>query len=397
MRIFTLIHCVPLKLSYRFFPFRFLTVLVLYGFIPIPLLAEQIPPYNMYQSITVNYDKSGTPAPQVNGSGVIPVFWGERGGIDTENPGRWNTMSWLCFSAVEPLVGACSNSTGRGPTKIILKVTEERSKVTSTITLYGYKRIIYHPGASCGYYGYSQYQMPTSIALSCYGILSNGSALWVYINPIDLLQLPTGGIWRGTLKLKQINRTFGHWAFTSVADITLNMTDKNNGQIFLPAFGTATPLVDLNLRTTPLSTAPGGQVSGGTTIDTCLYDGYNSNSPWLTLTLSDTAGITGRAADIFSVIKEGTAGTTPTERVDYRVRFNYNGQEQKAGNGKDITLNGVNTANIRPVALPGYRVPVVCIPAPLKLDVQPFAKASKTAGRYSGTLRIKLAANTLAP
>ncbi|EDM3692493.1 hypothetical protein CSM81_23580 [Salmonella enterica subsp. enterica serovar Infantis] len=89
---------------------------------------------------------------------------------------------------------------------------------------------------------------------------------------------------------------------TFSADITLDMTDRNHGAIYLPTFGNATPRVDLNLRTKPLSTAPGGEVSGQAAIDVCLYDGYNSNNNWLKVTLSDLRNIPGRQADIFSVM-----------------------------------------------------------------------------------------------
>ncbi|MNP71782.1 CblD like pilus biogenesis initiator [compost metagenome] len=66
-------------------------------------------------------------------------------------------------------------------------------------------------------------------------------------------------------------------------------------------------------------------------------------------------------------------------------------------NGQAITLTGVNTALIRPVVLPGIPFPVVCTPAPLTLDVLPFAKLSKAAGHFTGTLRVTLSADALAP
>jgi len=165
----------------------------------------------------------------------------------------------------------------------------------------------------------------------------------------------------------------------------------------LPAFGSATPRVDLNLRTKPLSTAPGGEVSGQSNIDMCLYDGYNSNSPWLKVTLADQQNVAGRAADVFSVSRDGSSATAAADRIDYRITLNYNNQPQKVNNGQAITLTGVNTALIRPVVLPGIPFPVVCTPAPLTLDVLPFAKLSKAAGHFTGTLRVTLSADALAP
>lgn len=228
---------------------------------------------------------------------------------------------------------------------------------------------------------------------------ANSKNLDVRLTTEDLAKIPTGGIWEAVLILEQRQWAAGaaalkaHWT----ANITLDVTDRDNGAIYLPAFGQADPLVDLNLRTKPLSTAPGGEVSGSTVIDTCLYDGYNSNNAWLQVTLSDPLPPGNRSADIFSVTKTGTTGGNPRDRVDYRVTMNYNGKPVAMENGKATTLSGVDTALIRPITLPGFSVPVVCTPAPLTLAVQPFAKASKTAGRYSGTLRVNLAARTLAP
>nr|WP_233149021.1 CfaE/CblD family pilus tip adhesin [Shimwellia pseudoproteus] len=113
--------------------------------------------------------------------------------------------------------------------------------------------------------------------------------------------------------------------------------------------------------------------------------------------MSDTANAPTRPADLFSVVKTGSTATDPRNRIDYRVAMRYNGQPLQVENKKPITLTGVNTALIRPVTLPGFRVPVICTPTPLDLTVLPFAKASKTAGRYSGTLRVNLAADALAP
>ncbi|MCS3406581.1 hypothetical protein NYE85_05125 [Serratia sp. AKBS12] len=225
------------------------------------------------------------------------------------------------------------------------------------------------------------------------GVQFNGKVLDVWLPAAEADRIPTGGIWEASLVLYQRRSFTNTRVATWAANITLNITDKNNGAIYLPAFGSATPRVDLNLRTQPLSTAPGGQVAGSATIDTCLYDGYNANSPWLKLSISDLLPAGGRGADIFSLINSANG----TSRIDYRVSLNYNGRPQAVNNGQEITLTGVDGALIRPVTLPGIPFPVVCTPTPLTLAVLPFAKASRAAGRYTGTLRLKLSATALAP
>lgn len=206
-----------------------------------------------------------------------------------------------------------------------------------------------------------------------------------------------GGIWTAMLVMKEMQ-----WApYQQVAvwtmALTLDVTNASSADIYLPAFGTATPRADLNLRTRPLTTAPGGEVFGKTVIDVCLYDGYNANSWWLTLKLSDGLTIPARTADLFSVVKTGVASTDIRQRIDYRVIIKYNDTDLEAINGQERVLFGTNRAKVRMVAIPGVPQPVACVPTPLTLDVVPFAKASKAAGRYEGILRVNLTATAIAP
>ncbi|WP_232002147.1 CfaE/CblD family pilus tip adhesin [Shimwellia blattae] len=308
---------------------------------------------------------------------------------------------WRCLSETDSTNGACRRSGvwnlpfGQEST-IPLRFTEKRSKNTVNLNITAHA--IHYADPPNGCVPITAFiPIHYTAGIRCYGIRFNGRMLTAYLRPGEYTKIPSGGIWEARLILQQIGWYDGKIVATWTANITLDVTDRNNGAIYLPAFGRADALVDLNLRTKPLSTAPGGEVSGSTVIDTCLYDGYNSNNAWLQVTLSDLLPPLNRAADLFSVTKTGTTGANPRDRVDYRVTMNYNGKPVAMENKKTFTLNGVDTALIRPVALPGFPVTVVCTPAPLTLTVQPFAKASKTAGRYSGALRVNLAARTLAP
>lgn len=368
-------------------------------FLPRIALAVLIPPQDKNITVPVHFDRPWS-------GGDINIWAWERGAADTSNPSAWGRSSYTCLSASNPATGACPTraiwGAIYGTTSIILSFKERRSQAIVNLTLQGQlgRASFGTGGTSCKnpeYVGmlHSAFHHP---GCNVHGNLIpyETTAVNVIVPASELTKIPSGGIWTATLILREIqwrNRPAATWT----ANITLDVTDRNNGAIYLPAFGRADPLVDLNLRTKPLSTAPGGEVSGSTVIDTCLYDGYNANSAWLQVTLSDLLPPRNRSADIFSVTKTGTTGGNPRDRIDYRVTMNYNGKPITMENSKAITLNGVDSALIRPVTLPGFPVPVVCTPAPLTLTVLPFAKASKTAGRYSGTLWINLAARTLAP
>ncbi len=166
------------------------------------------------------------------------------------------------------------------------------------------------------------------------------------------------------------------------AKIALNVTDKNNIQIYLPEFGNVTPQVDLRLRQ-----IPGGKwTSDVSSINMCLYDGYNSQSTWFDVTASDGLSIGDRDPGIYSVLHENDRSGERSKRIDYRVSLGFNNQKIQLANGQTMRLSGVNNSPGRSVTLPNIPVPVICTPAPLMLDTPEFD--AKQAGRYSGNLRI---------
>lgn len=371
----------------------------------LPVQALIIPPADNHQVINLSYDKSAPPSDS--------YIWNRTsGGYNDTNrviaAWDWRNGAWQCLSATDTTNGACTPvgawawQSGPVPSALTLRFTEKRSHLSMDIKLLGFneRRFL---NSSCWGAGYTQQRAFWSgdYETCADGSTEVGLTLTLWLPQAELAKIPTGGSWQAKLVLSQQDWVLDVGPINKVAtfsaDITLNVTDKNNGAIYLPAFGSATPRVDLNLRTKPLSTAPGGEVSGQSNIDMCLYDGYNSNSPWLKVTLADQQSVAGRAADVFSVSRDGSSATATADRIDYRVTLNYNNQPQKVNNGQAITLTGVNTALIRPVVLPGIPFPVVCTPAPLTLDVLPFAKLSKAAGHFTGTLRVTLSADALAP
>lgn len=346
-------------------------------------------------SVSFSFDRAQGAQPISSGSRLW-VWRAEKGGNSALEPDNRVRDSWACIGNATLDTGACQYSNpGGSSSNIKLKFTEKRSRNSIVLNIRGQGFKHGEPRSACGYG--SPLPIQSAVYAGCAGYPGfNGKVLDIWLHASEADKIPSGGIWEATLVLYQY-RVGGKNMATWTANITLNIIDKNSGDIFLPAFGVATPLVDLNLRTRPLSTAPGGEVSGSTVIDTCLYDGYNVNSPWLKLTLSDTLPSDGRAADIFSVVKTSAPDNSASNRVDYRAVLDYNGQSVVMENGKERLLNGANSGHIRLVTLPGISVPVVCAPTPISLTTLPFNKAAKSAGQYRGVLRMVLSATALAP
>lgn len=156
-------------------------------------------------------------------------------------------------------------------------------------------------------------------------------------------------------------------------------------QIFLPEYNTTTPTVDLGLVG---QVSRAGRTTGRRNIDMCLYDGFGSNSSWFDVTIKDDQSVPQRAPGSFSVIRDGTSGQTPQERIDYGVTYLLNGQRMSLNNGDMVRLPGGNNTEVRPVYLPNIPVPVLCKPMPLTLETPEFNAKDKQAGSYTGKLRI---------
>jgi len=350
--------------------------------------AVVIPPSDNYQSLVYTFDRA---APQA----ILYLYNDVTGFLNTDNLPQTEDNSpyrlghWTCRSSANPLEGACTSIYPDTP--ITLRFTEKRSRLYIDLTLLGRKRAWYgESGASNACYLAQGITSSTS-AGGCLQpdssrIFGSGWALSVWFPQGELNKLPTGGIWTAKLILNQrvFRTTFAQWT----TDLEIRVTDKNNIEAYLPAFGNAAALVDLNLRTQPLTTA-GGQVSGLANLDMCLYDGYNSNSTSYLVRVSDKLNIAGRASDAFSVISQNGGGATDAfNRVDYTVTMMYNGHAMTLRNGEEFTLSGVDSSQIRAVRIPNVTWPVVCSPTPLTLRTASFNQLQKRAGRYQGVLNI---------
>ncbi|WP_223997875.1 CfaE/CblD family pilus tip adhesin [Burkholderia gladioli] len=301
----------------------------------------------------------------------------ERDGADQMRD-SWASNYWLCRSESDPAVGACSTRrvwNQPSETEIKLLFSEARSKMTQVLTV-----------SAIRWYGNT-----TSSINSSRWHPSLNVNLSAKISENELKRLPAGGVWKASLRLVQYHqRGYGadrgsvQVAETN-ADIILHVTDTKNVQIFLPEYNTTTPTVDLSLVG---QVSRAGRTTGRRNIDMCLYDGFGSNSSWFDVTVKDDQSIPQRALGSFSVIRDGTSGQTPRERIDYGVTFLHNGLRTSLNNGGTIRLLGGNNTEVRPVYLPNIPVPVLCKPMPLTLETPEFNAKDKLAGSYTGKLRI---------
>jgi hypothetical protein len=232
------------------------------------------------------------------------------------------------------------------------------------------------------------------------GIALGSKGFSTFISASELSKLSDTGVWRAELKMQvrawddcRVTAPGCSGIFRAAwqASLTLNVTDDSNQQIYLPAFPTSAPSINLNLNTRP-GAGSGKNVSGSTSLDMCLYDGNNSASNRISLLLQDEgATAPERIAGQFSLYRRGGNTAKASDRLDYQVSVinPTTGARQDISNGTEIVWSDTNRRNIqRLVVLPGGGAPTLCVPAPLTLTTPAFAMADKTAGDYTGKLRI---------
>ncbi|RYJ16376.1 MULTISPECIES: CfaE/CblD family pilus tip adhesin [Rahnella] len=366
----------------------FVTLLLLFSALTItPAKAQRIEPTGRETPVTATFDKSSAPS-------QIDIWKDESGGIDSDNDSLWGRNTWVCLSSSDPATGQCRTSvTGvqDGNTTIPIVFTEQRSHLTQVINLTGYHNISVSIANGCWSAGVigGPYQVYAAMEKNCGGVQNNDeSLLTVYVTSQEMQKLPFGGIWKAELKMSLMQ-----WSPTiKLADwnahITLNVTDTNNQQIYLPEFGEAAPRVDLNMRPLPGTGGNQTQMNGAVTIDMCLYDGYGSNSTSFTLKFDDQQqGTKERNNAYFSIYSDHGDVNQDSGRIDYYVRMQApDGKYMSMIRGEDVVIPDIQTAHIRPVHLPGIPQAVLCIPAPLELSTKTIDINSKQAGHYTGHL-----------
>lgn len=346
--------------------FLFITLLAAaLMFVSPKTFAQEIPPHTWNDKIERTFDLS---------SPSEVVVWDDKIALrDSKAVPNWNSRGyWVCHSDSDDSFGACATK-GRWRANdydFKLRFTEAKSGATRTLDVLAKKTRL---GLESSLNGPRGGKDPAEVRID------------VRISSSELRKLPAGGIWKAHLKLKQMTWGLMESVADTNAEITLHVTDTKNVQIYLPEHSTTTPTVDLGLTG---QVSRGGRTAGRRNIDMCLYDGFGSNSSWFDVTVKDDLSVRQRVAGNFSVVRDGTSGQAPRERVDYGVSYLHNGQRQPLNNGETVRLLGGGYAEVRLVFLPNIPVPVMCKPMPLTLETPEFNVKDKDAGSYSGKLRI---------
>ncbi|WP_330982071.1 MULTISPECIES: CfaE/CblD family pilus tip adhesin [Enterobacterales] len=353
------------------------------------LHAEIQPPAPSTVNIERTFDRMSPP------SGDISIWLQESGGYDTDEPSKWGRNSWVCESSSDPKHGECNTKSkwgGNGQTTLPLLFTEKRSGMRVILNLIGYNQT-HQRANSCGSSSFSpaQYQVYTATYVTCTGGGGNAEAgLTVYIPATELAKLPVGGLWQADLHLKLMEWDPYQFLADFNAHIDLNVIDPGHIDIYFPDFSSAAPLVELDLR-------PHGAPDESpfaqdiTTLDMCLYDGYNANSTRYEVLLKDEGSLpSGRATGDFSIYRDGGEKGPLRDRIDYHVQLMdpETRSLRKVNNNETIVWTQINQNLIRPVRLPAITYPVLCVPAPLVLSVDKFYVKDKNAGHYRGVLTV---------
>ncbi|EFT2485856.1 hypothetical protein HVH02_004860, partial [Salmonella enterica] len=213
-------------------------------------------------------------------------------------------LFFVCRSATDATNGRCPFTNTRNARTTAWwhpsdTVTADNVELLFTEQRTGKTKILLLKGTL---YWYQEYYEGTRDVSSGFIGVNGGS--FGYINimrttiniPTDeLRKLPFGGIWKAHLNL--ISSDYAKTGLTTgastanpvgtlQADITLNVTDNHNIRIWLPQFHGSTANVVMPVIPAYHALHQPGQVSAEKIVETCLYDGYSSNSRRFEVTLN---------------------------------------------------------------------------------------------------------------
>ncbi|MBY4672338.1 pilin protein [Burkholderia multivorans] len=342
--------------------------------------AAIIPPMDRVDNVEKRFDRM-----EVDSDLII---WSRQvAAADSTNPTKWRTNAWICTSSTDNTFGRCTTTvrwggpTGESP--IDLRFVESNTKAEVVLHVMASKSL-YNSEGDNPWNVWKQLTWQMGVATNIIGVEYDGVGINARIPSEQLKKIPSGGRWVATLKLRQMQWSPAQQVSEFSANIVLNVTDKYGIQIYLPEFTNAAPQVDLRLR----RILGRGSVSGVSAVDMCLYDGYNSQSTWFDVTVSDGMTVAGRNPGSYSVWREGDSSGEFSKRIDYNVSLAYGGQKIPLVNNQTVRLTGVNNSQGRSVSLPGISVPVICTPTLLTLETPEFPLVLKQPANYKGNLRI---------
>jgi len=276
-----------------------------------------------------------------------------------------------------------------GPATLRMDLREQRSGQRITVGLTGsLERIEWERTCSDDYWDKAVFPLWTSANRDCH-IAPAGTAATLRLDSADIVQL-VAGRWHGELHL-DLRHAGGALIGRQVFVLEITVTDQARATLHLPAFGASNGRVQLPLdyRPHPLP----GSIGGSATLDLCLYDGTGAHSPRLLLGGHDNGPA---VSEHFSLWHRG-GGTTESDRIDYQLRLRHDGGELALRNRVEVALDGMDSAPLRAVTLPGLPYPVYCVPMVMTLHVPRVPAASKRHGHYQGALVLRMRLPTRRP
>lgn len=297
-----------------------------------------------------------------------------------------------------PAHGRCPRSdTGEGPAgrrPILLEFHEQRSGQRREVAVSGWlERVEWERSCSDDYWDKSEYPLWTSATRECH-VPPAGSAATLQVAAMDFATL-VAGRWRAELHLDVRSGVGGAVLGRHVLIVEVTVSDPGRASIHLPEHGASAARMDLQLKRR--NHPPPASLSGEAVLDMCLYDGLGSHSSALTLVAREEGpGVPGRPPGVFSVWHHG-GGRAPHERIDYRLHLLHAGRTIALAPEAPTVLAGIDSAELRPVLLPGMDQTVHCIPTPLTFITPPVLAADKRDGRYQGELTLEMRLPTRRP
>ncbi len=306
--------------------------------------------------------------------------WGENARLDFDKPMDRANITDITFkdqSIHRPYAGVqvsfrCTSSdicpdyfagyqkSGRTPVKVKFRSSQGLVRI---LTIQG---SIYPAGCS-----YNEYLLN-----SVGGCGSNYIGLFFRLNRSEVRKLDFGSVWKMdelTLVMCRSEDCVGQGVLS--VNITINVTDNNNAQIYIPSSGSSTANVNLKLETYNSQYLKGEQ-----SIGICVYDGHDSTRGSLfDMSMAGTINSKNEFAivhdngdeipiDMFVTFPDGEGNIIRPSRS-----FSYSTK------GHDSVVMG----------LPGVDTPVYCIPMDINFKVSPFLKNNKSSGVYNGSFNLK--------
>lgn len=354
----------------------------------------EVHPASDSRNIALSFDRSALP-------GDLQL-WGPRTilGHSADESLGYGQIHLTCSSASSAEHGRCPTigvpEVGSGESTIPLSFTERRSGMKVELNVTGaHERISTTRSCATDFWMKDQRLLWSSEGGWCVETeppAGTGARLGIAATELGKL---VAGRWDAKLELHLRADPAGPVLATYTFIIALEITDQDRVSIYFPEYDQATPHVGLNVTYNPVSTP---SLSGRRNLDMCLYDGLGSQSPYLEMSVTDTGRpAPGRPPERFSVWNAAAIGSDERDRLDYTVTLRHAGVPIQMQNGRLEPLNGIDSAELRLVVLPGMSLPVYCVPTPLTLEVPRVDASSKTEGYYQGNLTIVLNVPTGTP